>query len=116
MLTIGGGLSESVVPPLRWNDRIITCVISIGASLSSPQMTDADELLKQSEFALYDVKRKGRGKVIAYNYQLNLRHTRERGLANDLKQASLHNQLSFTFQPMMDAHTVALMGLETQVF
>ncbi|MDG1520262.1 MAG: diguanylate cyclase [Yoonia sp.] len=116
MLTIGGALSEFVVPPLRWNDRIITCGISIGASLSSPQMTDADELLKQSDFALYDVKRKGRGKVIAYDDQLNLRHTRERGLASDLKQASLHNQLSVTFQPTMDAHTGALMGLETQAF
>lgn len=111
MLTIGGALSESVVPPLRWNDRIITCGISIGASLSSPQMTDADELLKQSDFALYDVKCKGRGKVIAYDDQLNLRHTREHGLASDLKQASLHNQLSVTFQPTMDAHTGALMGL-----
>ena len=25
MLPIGGAVSESVVPPLRWNDRIITC-------------------------------------------------------------------------------------------
>ncbi len=115
LLTIGRALSESVVVPLRWDDRMISCGISIGASLSDPETTSADTLLQQSDFALYDVKRGGRGRVVAYDEKLSQRHARERGLARDLLQAVRDNALLYHFRPIISMSSDQPIAFETLV-
>lgn len=112
---IGAGLIAAVNRTLIWQSTRLHCQISIGAALSSDMTESAASLLLQSDFALYEVKRTGRGKVVAYNRDLHDRHTRETELAADLQAAVSENGLSFHFQPIIDVNSGAVCSIETLV-
>jgi predicted signal transduction protein with EAL and GGDEF domain len=110
---IGQILMESLEIPLQWNDQSILCGINIGASISHPSTSRAAELLQESDFALYDVKRSGRGRVMAYDDTLHRRHTHERCLARDLNDAVRKGGPSFLFDPILAVSDGTIQGLET---
>ena len=112
---IASVLTASVIEPVRFKDRIIDCTISVGATLSNPLTVDTHELLLQSDLALKDAKRRGTGKVLAYDDTLHKRYSRERRLAADLKHA-LHTQsLGFNFSPVIGLMNGAINGFATLV-
>ena len=106
---------RAVNHPLRWKNKVLQCQISIGAAISDPDSDNADDLLLQSDFALYEVKQTGRGLVSTYNHELHTRYTRENRLAAELRQAINNKSLSFFFQPVVSNQNDAVVGVETLV-
>lgn len=111
--SIGATLTAAVNQTVRWQNMNLQCQISIGAALSCDQTCSADDLLQQSDFALYEVKRTGRGRVMAYNRALHARHMRDIQIAADLRLAITSNLISFDFQPILDVQRGAIYAVET---
>lgn len=101
--------------PISWNDRTLQCGISIGGALSDTDTRTTDDLLKQADFALYEVKQTGRGTVVTYDRDMHSRHARQAMLARDLREAVAGGGLTFAFQPIAGLLPGDIHGLETLV-
>lgn len=112
---IGETLIDAVKRPIIWDKCALHCGISIGAAISSDRIKTADELLLRSDFALYDVKQRGRGRVAAYNRRLYARQVRETQIAADLHRAVQSRSLHFLYQPTVSMISGEIRSFETLV-
>ncbi|MEL6681306.1 MAG: EAL domain-containing protein [Pseudomonadota bacterium] len=112
---IGGALLDAVNGPVKWQNGSLGCQISVGAALYDGQSTSAEDLLLQSDFALYEVKRKRRGRLATYDAELHRKHARTTDLQADLLKAIRNKDLSFYFQPVVAQQPGLVRGMETLV-
>ncbi|MEO1639788.1 MAG: EAL domain-containing protein [Pseudomonadota bacterium] len=112
---IGEKLLCAANNPVPHQNGAINCQISVGAALSDKNICDVETLMNQSDFALYEVKRKERGGLAIYNAELHERHMRGIMLENALVQAIEDKALSFHFQPVVGTPPGVVRGLETLV-
>lgn len=112
---IGNALRKAVDKPIIWRNSTLHCQISVGAALSHDAMKTSEEILLQSDFALYDAKRSGRGCVATYNADLHRRHTCVADRQAALLQAIRDKALTFYFQPVVASDPGCVRGLETLV-
>jgi len=108
-------LSRALQVSIDWNDRVLVGRGSIGGALSGPGATATDDLLSFSDFALYEAKRGGRGRVEIYDDALARRHSNQTRRAADLTLAVNSNSLTHFFQPKMNLETGRISGFETLV-
>ncbi|MBW7921848.1 MAG: EAL domain-containing protein [Rubellimicrobium sp.] len=112
---LGRGLSAALSRPFPFNGVDLYARASIGCALSQPGQSDHHELLLQSDFALYEAKRTGRGRVVVYDEGLHRRHARLQSRAADLREAVGANALDHVFQPVVELATGRISGFETLV-
>ena len=112
LLRIGHALRDAVRAPLRFDGKDIDVSISVGATLADQRDTTSDKLLQKSDFALYEVKRNGRGSVAIYDSALHAEAQRRDRLSLQLRDAIEGDRLSFYFQPTIDLATHNVRGFE----
>ncbi len=110
---IGHAIQARVAQPLFWQDRTLLTRVSIGAVLAAPDTRDPTDLFQKSDFALYEVKKAGRGRVASYDETLHRLHARQVRMASDLGDAIRNGGLTFVFQPVFDQSIAAVVGFET---
>lgn len=115
LMQIGKTLCDAVKAPFRFDGKDIAVSISVGAALTDARDTTADRLLQKSDFALYEVKRRGRGHVAIYDSNLHAEAQRRDRLSLQLRDAIEGERLSFYFQPTVDLVTGDIRGLEALV-
>lgn len=112
---LGELLAKSIDAPIMWQHHNISCKVSIGAALSEPSALDPEDLIQHSDFALYEVKRTGRGRVATYDEDLHQRHSRMSLRSAELSAALRGDGLEFYFQPVVIWPQRRLLGFETLV-
>lgn len=96
--------------PLAENTAFVST--SIGIVFSSHYVTDADDLLRNADTALYRAKANGKAVYEVFDDAMH-REVRERlQLETDLRQALEQQQLAVYYQPIVNANTLALVGVE----
>jgi len=108
-------LLDQLCRPFAWSDRSLIAQASIGAAQTIDETQDADELLIQADFALYEAKKAGRARVALYDENLHQRYTAETCLAGELAQAIDTGTMDFWFQPIKNMRTGQIFGFETLV-
>ncbi len=109
---LGVALVDSVKEPLIFEGHKIVPSISIGAAISERGGTDVDDLLKRADYALYKVKRAGRGHVAVYDKALHKSVQRKSRRSDELQRAILNDQITFQFQPTIEIATGRICSLE----
>lgn len=112
LLRIGHALCDAVRAPLQFEGKELNLSISVGAVVAGTHDTDAENLLQKSDFALYEVKRNGRGHVAVYNSGLHAEMQRKDRLSAQLREAIEADNLTFYFQPTIDLITGGVRGFE----
>ncbi|MCA0344482.1 MAG: diguanylate cyclase, partial [Proteobacteria bacterium] len=108
-------LAAAVARPFAFDELTLTVRASIGCVLSDPGQTEPEELLLRSDFALYEAKRAGRGRVAVYDEGLHQRHLRAQSRAADLREVVEIDGLDHMFQPVVDLASGRIAGFETLV-
>ena len=105
-------LLESLSQPYFVGGNEIKSGASIGIAVYGPDATDAETLLARADVALYRAKAEGRG---TYRFFTNAMDTEVRtrvSLGNDLRSAIGSNDFFLEYQPLVEAATGRIVGIE----
>lgn len=107
-------IKEQIIKPfyIESHELFITC--SMGISIYPDDATDADQLLKLADSALYEVKKNGRNHYQFYdnsNTPANSSFSMEKSLRNALK----NNEFTIYYQPIIQTTNQAVMGVEALI-
>ena len=98
--------------PFVLNEMQVTTSASIGVAISSDGSTDADQLMKQADLALYKAKFTGRNRVAFFESSLEEMARERRELEMDLRVAMLHDEFELHYQPLVHAVTGETLSYE----
>ncbi|CAN5722755.1 hypothetical protein BH23PSE2_BH23PSE2_07120 [soil metagenome] len=85
-----GGIEHTITPSIGW------CRYPEGG-------LDADTLLKHADMAMYQAKRQGRNRVVAYDPEFDAQLSKRLQLVAQLREALRREEFVLVFQPMFDS-------------
>lgn len=86
--------------------------ISVGIATTRTSGADADDLLRDADFAMHQAKVRGGAHTEVYHNGLHRRARSLFRLENDLRKAVDRRELELHYQPVIDLQTGKLMGFE----
>lgn len=104
--------------PIPWDDKNIVLGSSIGIALSNECSREKEELIKQSDAALYEVKNSGRNDLLSYSNEIGEIGeivSRRTELSASLSEAIANNQLGVVLQPQFNLSTRTVTGFEALI-
>ena len=104
-------LDLAATPMLAGGHQIATG-FSIGIAIGPANGTDADQLLKNADLALYRAKHDGRGVFRFFEAALDAAARKRRQLELDLREALRTGQFRLNFQPVFDLKADRIGGFE----
>ncbi len=78
---------------------------SIGIALARDHATDADNLLKMADMALYSAKAAGRNGYRFFSPEMSVAASERQGLETELRRAIAQDELELHYQPIIDTKT-----------
>jgi len=102
----------ALVQPMDIMDRQISPGASIGVALYPRDARDAADLQRYADLALYRAKAKGRGQYKVFDEPLRREGELRRTLESDLRRAVEGQEIVPWFQPVVDAASGAVSGVE----
>jgi len=106
---------EQIKKPIIFEDQEIFVGTSIGISLAPQDATEADELLRCADIALYQAKADGRATWRFYAEHMNQRLLERRQLEVDLRHAVSGGQMRVHYQPRYRTDGLHIIGAEALV-
>ena len=100
--------------PFHWQNQSIDLSASLGFSFYPSQCSDASELLRCADIAMYVAKRSGNGYTLYAPDQERINRG-DLSLKSELREAIHSNQLSLHYQPQIDHRSQRVVGLEALV-
>jgi diguanylate cyclase (GGDEF)-like protein len=106
---------ELVATPFQLEGQEVSVGTSIGIALAPANGTDAAELLKKADLALYRVKSEGRNSFSFFDEDLSAKAITRLQLVNDMRAALSRNEFELHYQPLFDTATSRPCGMEALV-
>jgi predicted signal transduction protein with EAL and GGDEF domain len=86
--------------------------VSIGIAMAPGDGTDADQLLKDANLALYRAKEEERGKYRFYEREMDARMRARHDMERNLRNALANGELDLDYQPLLNLKRNELSGFE----
>jgi diguanylate cyclase (GGDEF)-like protein/PAS domain S-box-containing protein len=106
---------ERLSQPYRIRGHRVYVGASIGIAMSPSDGTDAHDLLKKADIALYRVKRDGRGTYTFFDEGMTAAILARREIEVDLRRAITHNEFELFYQPIIDLEAGRPNGYEALI-
>jgi diguanylate cyclase (GGDEF)-like protein len=108
-------LLEAVAAPHEINGHHVTVGTSIGLAGAPRDAMDVGQLLKYADLALYRAKAEGRDDYRFFETGMDREAQERHALERDLRAALGRNELVLHYQPIVDATTQAICGVEALI-
>jgi diguanylate cyclase (GGDEF)-like protein/PAS domain S-box-containing protein len=104
-------ISAAMHPPVAVDGHMLSCSISIGIAVSTPDST-AKDLYRQADLALYEVKKSNRGSYQFFRPEMQHAFELRGSIRTDLKVALGRNEFELMFQPIVQVSDRQIKGVE----
>ncbi len=111
-MQISKQLLESLKQPLHCMNHDLQISCTIGISLYPDDSQNSEELLGMADAAMYQAKGTGRNNVKLYTGAMNQQSRQRIALEHALYKAVEHNEFELHYQPILDASTRQIKGVE----
>jgi diguanylate cyclase (GGDEF)-like protein/PAS domain S-box-containing protein len=108
-------LCAAMRQPLEIDGRRHVVTASIGIALSTPGESDAGEVLRQADLAMYRAKELGKGRYEVFDQSLARRARRRLDVEAELRSALEHDELELHYQPEIDIAADRVVGMEALI-
>lgn len=98
--------------PFAYQDHIIDCQATAGGSTYPQNGTDAAELLKAADVALYAAKARGRGGVLSFKSEMRAGLQRRSSMINVARDAVREDRIAPFYQPKVRLGSDQVCGFE----
>ena len=99
---LAGRIAEAIRAPYDLHGHLVMIDASIGIALAPADGTDANELLKNADMALYGAKADGRGAFRFFEPHMDARMKERRALELALRQAFDNGEFELHYQPILN--------------
>ncbi|MFB9947426.1 putative bifunctional diguanylate cyclase/phosphodiesterase [Rhizobium puerariae] len=98
--------------PFVIGERVATIGTSIGVAISPQGGVSGEELVRHADMAMYHAKETGGGRAEYYRLEMDAEREGRNLLEIDLRAAIEQSELHVVYQPVVDAKTWRLVGVE----
>jgi predicted signal transduction protein with EAL and GGDEF domain len=106
---------DALSRPYELDGNSVYVGASAGIALYPADGSDAATLLSNADAALHQAKSKGRGLLRFFSPEMSSRAKERLSMEADLRAAMTNGEFSLHYQPQVDLHTGALVGVEALV-
>jgi len=110
---IGQQLRRLLNRPIEVGEKSLVSGASIGVAVYPTDATEAEDLLKNADLALYHAKSEGRGRCRHFTEELGKARQRRMVLSEHLRGAIENGEIQAYFQPLIRARDMRVVGFET---
>ena len=108
-------LRRSLRSPIKIANQEIILTGSIGIATADENQTDARELLREAETAMYRAKRAGTDRIEIFTAQMRGEKDERIAIESDLRRAIDQGRLTVLYQPIVALSNESLVGFEALV-
>ena len=108
-------LIDQLKQPITYEGQEIFVGASLGIALAPQDATEANELLRCADIALYQAKEDGRATWRFFASEMNQRLIQRRQLETDLRQAMAAGDMSLQYHPRYRTNGLCMIGAEALV-
>jgi diguanylate cyclase (GGDEF)-like protein len=112
MVRLGEKVLDSLRRPFNLDAHEIVSTASLGISRFPEDGADPEELLKKADVAMYQAKTLGRDGLQLYAAAMDAHALDRLSLENDLRRALAADELRLFYQPVLDAESGRIEGVE----
>ncbi|MBB3658242.1 diguanylate cyclase (GGDEF)-like protein [Rhizobium sp. BK650] len=114
-LQLAEQILDFLAEPLEVGRRIVVVGASIGIAMSSLGSIGREELVRRADLAMYKAKEAGRARMTLYDPVMDTDRAQRNALELDLRIAIESGDLTLAYQPLVDATTHEMNGVEALV-
>lgn len=108
-------LRDALRAPIRVGGREVRISASVGVSVTTDPETDADELLRRADLAMYRAKDKGRNRVEAFEETMHNDPVAAMEIREKLQVAMGNGSVTVQYQPIVDVRRRVVTGAEALI-
>ncbi|MDR6950891.1 diguanylate cyclase (GGDEF)-like protein [Ancylobacter sp. 3268] len=109
---IGNAILEAVRKPAAVGGQLLAVGGSIGATIAPTHSTEASELIRLADIAVYRAKADGRGLLRQFEPRMEQEVRQRRDIETDLQRALKENELTLFYQPQFAVDGRTVIGFE----
>ncbi|GAC1044326.1 putative bifunctional diguanylate cyclase/phosphodiesterase [Rhizobium sp. No.120] len=106
---------DFLAEPLEIGRRVVVVGASIGIASSPEGRIDREELVRRADLAMYKAKEAGRARMTCYETAMDAHREERNALELDLRRAIEMEELTLAYQPLVDASSCEMIGVEALV-
>jgi diguanylate cyclase (GGDEF)-like protein/PAS domain S-box-containing protein len=114
-IEVASRVMTAVKAPIALTGRDVALAVSVGIAFSDQQMvssSDADELLRNADAAMYMAKEHGKDTYQLFNPEIHARAMARMELKAELQRAQDAGEFTLRYQPIMDLERGDMAGME----
>ncbi|MGI9413450.1 MAG: EAL domain-containing protein, partial [Hyphomicrobiales bacterium] len=108
-------IRQAIARPVELDPREVFLTASIGVSEYMRDITQAVDVLKDAEIALYEAKRRGKNAIEFFRPTMRDDRSKLIEIESDLRRALERNEIEVAYQPIYNIDTEKLSGFEALV-